>query len=113
MTQSSSPDPKSHQSTKEMDNIEAGIGNPANNDVAEGKVQDIVFDTINAADGQYTETDYKRVLWKIDLVLLPLMWLCYGTQQADKTSISTQATFGMREDNGLAGQQFSFPACCG
>ncbi|RSL82192.1 hypothetical protein CEP52_017026 [Fusarium oligoseptatum] len=108
MTQPSSPDPKGHQSTKEMDNIEAGIDNLANNDVAEGKVQDIILDTINAADGQYTEADYKRVLWKIDLVLLPLMWLCYGTQQADKTSISTQATFGMREDTGLVGQQFSW-----
>ncbi|KAH7234246.1 major facilitator superfamily domain-containing protein [Fusarium solani] len=87
MTQTSSADAKGHQSTKEMDKIEAGIGNPANDDVAKGKVQDIILDTINAADGQYTKADYKR---------------------ADKTSISTQATFGMREDTGLVGQQFSW-----
>lgn len=74
---------------------------------SEGKAQDLALDTVNAAAGEYTEADYKRVLRKIDLVLLPLMWLCYGTQQADKTSISTQATFGMREDTHLVGQQFS------
>lgn len=71
------------------------------------KAQDLILDTVNAAAGEYSEADYKRVLRKIDLVLLPLMWLCYGTQQADKTSISTQATFGMRADTGLVGQQFS------
>jgi hypothetical protein len=67
-------------------------------------IQDIVLDTVNA---KYTESDYKRVLQKIDRILLPLMWLCYGTQQADKTAISTQATFGMETDTGLVGQQFS------
>jgi sugar phosphate permease len=45
---------------------------------------------------------------KIDLCLLPLMWFCYGTQQADKTSLSVQAVFGIREDNGLVGNQFNW-----
>jgi hypothetical protein len=85
---------------------ETDAGNPVS-DMAEGIVQDTVLDTVDAAQSQYTEAEYKKVLRKIDLVLLPLMWLCYGTQQADKTSISTQATFGMREDTGLVGQQFS------
>ncbi|KAH8736459.1 major facilitator superfamily domain-containing protein [Ilyonectria robusta] len=70
--------------------------------------QDLSSSTVNAAESQYTPADYKRVLRKVDMILLPLMWVCYGTQQADKTSISTQATFGMREDTGLVGQQFSW-----
>jgi hypothetical protein len=111
MTQPCSTEAKDHLSTKVADRIqlnaaETGIDNLTNH-VDEGKLQDIVQDTINAAEGQYSEADYKKVLWKIDLVILPLMWLCYGTQQADKTSISTQATFGMRGDTGLVGQQFS------
>ncbi|KAH8885587.1 MFS general substrate transporter [Thozetella sp. PMI_491] len=36
------------------------------------------------------------------------MWLCYGIQQTDKTSIGTQATFGLRTDTGLVGQQYSW-----
>lgn len=77
-------------------------------EVYDFKPQDVVLDTVNAAESQYTPADYKRVLRKVDMILLPLMWVCYGTQQADKTSISTQATFGMREDTGLVGQQFSW-----
>lgn len=72
-------------------------------EVYDSKPQDVVLDTVNAAESQYTPADYKRVLRKVDMILLPLMWVCYGTQQADKTSISTQATFGMREDTSLVG----------
>lgn len=68
------------------------------------EVQDIVLNTVNA---QYTEADYKRVLRKTDRILLPFMWLCAGIQQADKASISTQATFGLLQDTNLVGQQFS------
>ena len=80
---------------------------PYVDDIAEGKIDHVVLDTINAAEGQYSQADYNRVLRKIDFILLPLMWVCYGTQQADKTSVSTQATFGLREDTHLVGQQYS------
>ncbi|KAL6806182.1 major facilitator superfamily domain-containing protein [Trichoderma sp. SZMC 28012] len=69
------------------------------------EAQDIFLNTVNA---QYTETDYKRVLRKADRILLPFMWLCAGIQQADKASISTQATFGLLQDTNLVGQQFSW-----
>ncbi len=48
--------------------------------------------SLNIFVEQYTEEDYKNLVRKIDLVLLPLMWVLYGLQQADKTGISTQAT---------------------
>lgn len=54
---------------------------------------------------EYTEEQYKALKKKIDRYLLPLMWLCYGIQQTDKTSIGTQATFGLREVQHP-------PACC-
>ncbi|KAK7062699.1 hypothetical protein VNI00_000187 [Paramarasmius palmivorus] len=60
------------------------------------------------AESDYTEEQYKQILRKIDRYLLPLMWVAYGVQQADKTGISTQAVFGIREDTGLVGQQFSW-----
>jgi hypothetical protein len=35
------------------------------------------------------------------------MWLCYGIQQTDKTSIATQALYGMRADTKLVGNQYA------
>lgn len=32
----------------------------------------------------------------------------YGIQQSDKTGLSTMALFGLREDTGLVGQQYSW-----
>lgn len=96
-----STDKKQDDNIHETHSIEEG-------EVDVQKPENVILDTINAAEGEYTAAEYKRVLRKIDFILLPLMWVCYGTQQADKTSISTQATFGMREDTGLVGQQFSW-----
>jgi ACS family allantoate permease-like MFS transporter len=54
-------------------------------------------DVLDAGD-QFSDAFNRKLLWKIDLWLLPLMWICYGTQQTDKTSLSVQAVFGIRED---------------
>ncbi|KAJ7472042.1 major facilitator superfamily domain-containing protein [Mycena latifolia] len=56
----------------------------------------------------YTPSDYARVLRKVDRCLLPLMWLCYGIQQSDKTSLGNQAIFGLRTDTGLKGQEYQW-----
>lgn len=63
-------------------------------------------DVIRESD--YTEADYKKLLKKIDRFLLPLMWFCYGVQQTDKTSLGTQAIFGLIKDTGMVGQQYSW-----
>ncbi|THU87851.1 MFS general substrate transporter [Dendrothele bispora CBS 962.96] len=59
-------------------------------------------------DNEYTEEQFRRLKRKQDLYLLPLMWICYGVQQIDKTALGTMATFGLREDTGLVGQQYSW-----
>lgn len=50
----------------------------------------------------------KAVLRKIDRVILPVMALVYYFQYLDKQSINYAAVFGLREDLGLSGQQFSW-----
>ncbi|KAI0446935.1 MFS general substrate transporter [Xylaria telfairii] len=67
--------------------------------VAECDAQDVTVP-------EYSEGEYRKLKRKIDRYLLPLMWLCYGIQQTDKTSLGIQATFGLREDTGLVGQQY-------
>ncbi|KAJ5113980.1 hypothetical protein N7456_002514 [Penicillium angulare] len=75
----------------------------------EGKITDLTAaDIVHAAEDGYTQEQYKKLLRKIDFVLLPMMWLISGIQYADKASISTQATFGIREDTHLVGQQYSW-----
>ena len=67
----------------------------------------IAIDTVEA-EHEYTAVEFRRLLWKIDLCLLPVMWFCYGTQQADKTATSVMSVFGIQTDTGLKGQQFSW-----
>ncbi|GME36964.1 hypothetical protein OIDMADRAFT_135607 [Neofusicoccum parvum] len=83
------------------------VQNDPSDDVAKGETLKIAVDIVQA-EHQYTDEQYAALLRKIDWWLLPLMWVCYGTQQADKTSIATQATLGLREDTHLVGQQFSW-----
>ncbi|KAK8152485.1 major facilitator superfamily domain-containing protein [Phyllosticta citrichinensis] len=59
-------------------------------------------------ESDYTPEQYAKLLKKIDRYLLPLMWFSYGIQQTDKTAVSTQALFGLREDTHLVGQQYSW-----
>ncbi|KAH0002213.1 major facilitator superfamily transporter, partial [Aureobasidium melanogenum] len=73
-----------------------------------GEVSVISEEDIVAAEGEYSEEQYKHLRRKIDRYLLPLMWLCYGIQQSDKTALGTQAVFGLRQDTGLHGQQYSW-----
>ncbi|KAK0434509.1 major facilitator superfamily transporter [Armillaria borealis] len=69
------------------------------------------FDDIPLAGAtsiEYTPEQYKKLKFKADCYLLPLMWLCYGLQSADKSALGTMALFGLREDTGLVGQQYSW-----
>lgn len=68
---------------------------------------DVIVGIIEDATANYDSCS-RKLRMKIDLFLLPLMWVCYGTQQADKTSLSIQAVFGIREDTGLVGEQFNW-----
>lgn len=102
------------------------VKNGESNSIHKGSDHEIAADTIAAAS-EYTPEQYRKLLRKIDLYLLPVMWvsessslyfceradplkICYGTQQADKTGISTQAIFGISKDTHLVGQQFSCKA---
>lgn len=55
-----------------------------------------------------TPEDEKRVLRRIDSVLLPIMLIVYFLQVADKTTLSYSSVFGLIEDIGLEGGQYSW-----
>ncbi|OTA81164.1 hypothetical protein M434DRAFT_17467 [Hypoxylon sp. CO27-5] len=77
------------------------------------EVQISAVDSVTTSDShelasQYTDKEYKHLRRKVDRYLLPLLWLCHGLQQVDKSCVATQATFGLREDTGLVGQQYAW-----
>ncbi|KAH6885181.1 major facilitator superfamily domain-containing protein [Thelonectria olida] len=55
-----------------------------------------------------TPEDDVRVLRRIDLVVLPLMLAVYFLQGLDKATIAYASIFGIIEDTGLKGDQFSW-----
>ncbi|KAI8656046.1 MFS domain-containing protein [Fusarium keratoplasticum] len=50
----------------------------------------------------------RRVLQKIDRTIIPLLFITYMLSFMDKIILSSAAVFGLREDNKLEGQQYSW-----
>lgn len=62
-------------------------------------------------DVDQTEVDpeaERALRWKIDLRLMPLLCFTYALQSIDKNTVSYAAVFGVREEIGLKGTEFSW-----
>ncbi|WVQ81400.1 hypothetical protein IAT38_003524 [Cryptococcus sp. DSM 104549] len=59
------------------------------------------------AEGEFTDDEYKKLKRKVDFILLPLMWWCYGIQQTDKTGLGTMNLYGVQKSTGMVGNQYS------
>ncbi|KAM0555088.1 hypothetical protein ACHAPJ_006437 [Fusarium lateritium] len=87
------------------------IGTMANEDVANGvrfackpvdqPNKEVFFDEIDPEEE-------KRLVRKLDRVIMPLMAVVYFFQYLDKGSINYAAVFGLREDLNLTGGEFSW-----
>ncbi|PWY96382.1 MFS allantoate transporter [Aspergillus sclerotioniger CBS 115572] len=53
-------------------------------------------------------TEARKLLWKIDLMILPYLAVCYAFFYIDKTTLSYAAIFGIEEDLKLHGTQYSW-----
>ncbi|WVQ82812.1 hypothetical protein IAT38_004944 [Cryptococcus sp. DSM 104549] len=70
-------------------------------------VEDVTqAEDIIVAEGQYTEAQYNKLKWKFDLIILPVLMLCYGLQFADKISLSSGVVFGLKTDTHLTTEQY-------
>lgn len=49
----------------------------------------------------------RKLLWKIDLTICPLLAAVYFLQFLDKTTLSYTAVMGIRQDTHLVGQDYS------
>ncbi|TID24483.1 hypothetical protein E6O75_ATG02848 [Venturia nashicola] len=62
--------------------------------IEEGQVEDAV--------------DRRKLLWKIDLRLMPLICVTYMLQSVDKSTLGYAAVFNLRQDTGLEGNEYSW-----
>ncbi|KAF2448067.1 MFS general substrate transporter [Karstenula rhodostoma CBS 690.94] len=57
--------------------------------------------------GRMTAEDEKKLVKKIDWMIMPLMWCCYGLQYLDKTLVNYAAVMGLYDDANITTAQFS------
>ncbi|KAJ5354902.1 hypothetical protein N7541_005946 [Penicillium brevicompactum] len=57
---------------------------------------------------QATPEEERRVLWKLDLVLIPLMGVAYFLQFLDKLALSQATLFNLRQDLNMHGNEYSW-----
>ncbi|KAI8288922.1 hypothetical protein K4K60_009993 [Colletotrichum sp. SAR11_57] len=67
------------------------------------------LDLLDTAEGEIVDPqEYSALLRKIDFRLMPLLCITYALQSIDRTTLSYAAVFGVREDIGLTGSEFSW-----
>ncbi|KAL4895996.1 major facilitator superfamily domain-containing protein [Aspergillus ambiguus] len=78
---------------------------------AKSKDGDTAMALFNDPDELHEEVDpaeARRILWKIDFMILPYLAVCYAFFYIDKTTLSYAAIFGIVEDLELHGTQYSW-----
>ncbi|SMR50892.1 unnamed protein product [Zymoseptoria tritici ST99CH_1E4] len=90
-------------STSQQD-IEAGEFKDIHNADADAALE---FLRHEGAVRPMTAEDEKRLVRKIDWMIVPLMWCCYCLQYLDKTLINYANVMGLSEDTGMTKDQFS------
>lgn len=67
--------------------------------MAAGPEEDIVVSETGAHGGGAVDAAFaKRVVRKIDMRLVPLLFITYGLNFMDKTILSSASVFGLRDD---------------
>lgn len=59
-------------------------------------------------DTPITPEEARKVLWKIDLSILPIIWISTIVAAVDKVVISNAAIYGMKTDTHLVGNEYAW-----
>ncbi|KAF3400120.1 hypothetical protein F1880_008158 [Penicillium rolfsii] len=80
----------------------------------EDKKHDVKDEVIqDASVGEYTDyqptpEEERRLLWKLDLFMIPTMGICYMLQYMDKLALSQAVLLNLRQDLHLVGNQYAW-----
>ncbi|KAJ6049168.1 hypothetical protein N7444_005884 [Penicillium canescens] len=67
-----------------------------------------LFDNLDELHQGFEPGEEKRLVRKIDLMILPFLSVCYAFYYIDKTTLSYAAIFGIQEDLNLSGAEYSW-----
>ncbi|RMX76585.1 hypothetical protein D0869_10589, partial [Hortaea werneckii] len=65
---------------------------------------------LEGRDLDFSESEQRKVRWKIDLVILPIFLITQMLQFIDKTALNYANIFGYQDDLKLVGKQFNYLA---
>lgn len=69
----------------------------------------VALDLVHEVEGEHLdEAAFKRLRWKIDLRLMPLLCITYALQSIDKTTLGYAAVFNLETDLNLKGTEYSW-----
>lgn len=88
--------------TNIMEDQETTVKSP----ISEQKLTEVIEDEVLTLE--VTPQENRRVLLKIDLILMPIMFGCYLLQTLDKGALSNATMMNIRQDTGLHGKQYSW-----
>lgn len=72
--------------------------------------EDIAAAYADRLDGEnaFTPKEGNRLRWKLDMRLVPILWLNVTLSAMDKVTTSTAALYGMKTDTNLTGNRYSW-----
>ena len=73
-----------------------------------GDVAQALFDNPDELHEAIDPAEERRLQWKIDLMILPYLAVCYAFFYIDKTTLSYAAIFGIQDDLNLKGTEYSW-----
>lgn len=96
--------------SKDIDKIETGRATtpPPSESASVHAFDDNYHLYAQAKDAAVDPDEAKKVLRKIDLRVLPILFVTYTLQYLDKNSINFAATFGLQKGTHLKGQDYSW-----
>lgn len=94
--------------TKKEDSIVPARQNDENESVADGKVDKVVEDIVHAAEEEFSPEQYRKLLGKVDRIILPMMWV--GHSKNSRTSTVHFTTY-CNADNNKNEDLFWCPVC--
>ncbi|KAJ5620958.1 hypothetical protein N7510_004942, partial [Penicillium lagena] len=76
--------------------------------VTDGDTAMALFDDPDELHEDIDPAEARKVLWKIDFMILPYLAVCYAFFYIDKTTLSYAAIFGIEDDLQLHGTQYNW-----
>ncbi|OGM50377.1 MFS allantoate transporter [Aspergillus bombycis] len=98
--------PANHGSKPSMMHVEAIPEQPGK--IQNGDTALALFENFDELHEDVDPGELKRLVRKIDFMILPFLAVCYAFYYIDKTTLSYAAIFGINEDLSLSGEQYSW-----